>query len=178
MTYLPTEVAGRWVFLYLIFDIYRRKIVGWEVHDTDDADHAALAEGVAVNQTKPVMHGDNEATLKATTALAMRNWLGTKPLHSRPRMSNNNAFAKSAFRTAQYRPEFLKRGYKDLDLARSWASQFVQWHNVEHLQRAIRYVSPSQRHDGEDHEILTARHAAYLAARNANPRRGSGKTKN
>jgi transposase InsO family protein len=70
MTYLPTEIIGRWFHLYLILDIYSRKIVGWEVHETDDADHtarvvqrAALAEGIAANQTKPVLHGDYGATL-------------------------------------------------------------------------------------------------------------------
>jgi transposase InsO family protein len=61
MTYLPTQVQGRWFFLYLILDLYSRKIVGWEIHDTDDAEHAAhlakrtaLAEGVHALATKPV----------------------------------------------------------------------------------------------------------------------------
>lgn len=41
MTYLPANVQGQWFHLYLILDLYSRKIVGWEVHDTDHADHAA-----------------------------------------------------------------------------------------------------------------------------------------
>jgi transposase InsO family protein len=185
MTYLPTDIAGRWFYLYLILDIYSRKIVGWEVHETDDADHAArvvqraaLAEGIAANQTKPVLHGDNGATLKATTVLAMLHWLGIKPSYSRPRVSNDNAFAESAFRTAKYRPEYVRRGFKDLDQARDWASQFVHWYNVEHLHSGIRYVSPNQRHAGRDHEILAARHHLYLAAQAANPRRWTRNTRN
>ena len=86
MTYLPAQVMGRWFYLYLILDLYSRKIVGWEVHDADHADHAAhlvrrtaLAEGIAAMGTKPVLHGDNGSTLKATTVLAMLNWLGIKP---------------------------------------------------------------------------------------------------
>jgi transposase InsO family protein len=120
---LPTEIIGRWFYLYLILDIYSRKIVGWEAHETDDADHAArvvqraaLAEGIAANQTKPVPHGDNGATLKATTVPAMLHWLGIKPSYSRPRVSNDNAFAESAFRTAKYRPEYVRRGFKDLEI--------------------------------------------------------------
>jgi transposase InsO family protein len=77
MTYLPTDITGRWFYLYLILDIYSRKIVCWEVHETNDAEHAAhviqraaLAEGNAANQTKPVLQGDNGATLKETTVLA------------------------------------------------------------------------------------------------------------
>ena len=83
MTYLPAQVLGRWFHLYLILDLYSRKIVGWEVHDSDHADHAAhlvrrtaLAEGIAALAAKPVLHGDNGSTLKATTVLAMLNWLG------------------------------------------------------------------------------------------------------
>ena len=185
MTYSPTDIAGRWFFLYLILDIYSRKIVGWQVHETDDAEHAArvvqraaLSEGIAANQTKPVLLGDNGAPLKATTVLAMPNWLGIKLSYSRPWVSNDNAFAESAFRTAKYRPEFPRRGFKDLDQARSWASEFVHWYNIEHLHRGISYVSPNQRHAGKDHEALAARHAVYLAARNANPRGWSGNTAN
>ena len=41
MTFLPTQVAGRWFYLYLILDVYSRKIVGFEVHEEDACDHAA-----------------------------------------------------------------------------------------------------------------------------------------
>jgi transposase InsO family protein len=92
MTFLPTQVAGQWFYLYLILDLYSRKIVGWEIHDTDSADHAAhlvrrtaLAEGIHSATKRPVLHGDNGATLKATTVLAMLHWLGIKPSYSRPR---------------------------------------------------------------------------------------------
>lgn len=91
MTYLPTAVLGRWCYLYLILDLYSRKIVGWDVQAHDHADHAAhlvrrtaLAEGIAALTSKPVLHGDNGATLKATTVLAMLEWLGVKPSYSRP----------------------------------------------------------------------------------------------
>jgi hypothetical protein len=97
MTYLPAEVAGRWFYLYLILDVYNRKIVGFEVHDRDDADHAAhlvkrtaLAEGRAM-AAKPVLHGDNGVTLKATTVPSMslrrasaRHYIGTVPTAHRP----------------------------------------------------------------------------------------------
>ena len=103
MTYLPATVIGRWFHLYLILDLYSRKIVGWEVHANDSADHAvhlvrrtALAEGIAALSDKPVLHGDNGSTLKATTVLAMLNWLGVKPSYSRPRVSDDNAFYVAA----------------------------------------------------------------------------------
>ncbi len=185
MTYLPAKVAGRWFYLYLILDLYSRKIVGWEVHGEDNADHAAhlvrrtaLAEGIAACASKPVLHGDNGATLKATTVLAMLHWLGVKPSYSRPRVSDDNAFAESLFRTAKYRPEFPADGFVDLDGARAWAVRFTHWYNFEHKHSGIRYVSPAQRHAGEDQAILEARHAVYMAARTRKPARWSGATRN
>ncbi len=185
MTYLPAQIAGRWFHLYLIMDLYSRKIIGWDVHPTDHSDHAAhllrrtaLVEGIAALNVKPVLHGDNGSTLKATTVLAMLQWLGVKPSYSRPRVSDDNAYAEALFRTAKYRPEFPAQGFADLDAARRWACDFVHWYNVEHRHSGIRYVSPEQRHAGDDHAILAARHALYQQARARHPARWSGDTRN
>ena len=186
MTYLPTQIAGRWFFLYLILDVYSRKIVGFEVHDDDNADHAArlvsrtaLAEGIHAlpRAERPVLHGDNGATLKATTVLAMLWWLGVKPSYSRPRVSDDNAFVESLFRTAKYRPEFPASGFADLAAAREWARHFVHWYNHDHRHSGIGYVSPAQRHAGDDVAILAARHELYLKARERNPARWSSSTR-
>ena len=184
MTFLPSVVAGRWFYLYLILDLYSRKIVGWEVHETDSADHAAhlvrrtaLAEGIHTAGQKPVLHGDNGATLKATTVLAMLHWLGIKPSYSRPRVSDDNAYAEALFRTAKYRPEFPAKGFVGLEEARAWGGRFVHWYNVEHRHSGIGYVTPGQRHTGEDQALLAARHKVYTRARAANPRRWSGATR-
>ena len=73
-----------------------RKIVGHEVHETDQAEHAAhlvrrtaLAEGIHARAHRPVLHGDNGASVKGTTVLAMLHWLGIAPSHSRPRVSDD-----------------------------------------------------------------------------------------
>lgn len=185
MTYLPTATTGRWFYLYLILDLYSRKIVGWEVHESDSAEHAAhlvrrtaLSEGIHAAIAKPVLHGDNGATLKATTVLAMLHWLGIKPSYSRPRVSNDNAYAESLFRTAKYRPEFPIQGFTNLDEAQNWAAHFVHWYNTVHRHSGIRYVTPAQRHAGEDRAILCARHDLYTRACEANPRRWSRGTRN
>ncbi len=108
-----------------------------KAHDADHLDHpahlvhrTALAEGVAAMGAKPVLHGDNGSTLKATTVLVMLNWLGVKPSYSRPRVSDENAYAQSLFRTAKYRPEFPAKGFADLDQARTWVNGFVHWYNL------------------------------------------------
>lgn len=136
-------------------------IVGAEVHESDDSEHAvhlvrrtALAEGIAAMDIKPALHGENGSTLKAATVLAMLNWLGIKPSYSRPRVSDDNAFAESLFRTAKYRPEFPAQGFETLDGARAWAAEFVRWYSVV-----------EQRHTGQDQAILAARHTLYRQAR-------------
>jgi transposase InsO family protein len=91
VTFLPATVQGRWFCLYLILDIYSRKIVGFEVHDTDSADHAAhlarrtaLAEGVHAMPVRPVLHGDNGATLKGTTVWpCCTGWVSNRLIHGR-----------------------------------------------------------------------------------------------
>ncbi len=168
--------------MHLILDLYSRKIVAWEVHDVDHTDHAvhlvrltALTEGIITMGTKPVLrHGDNGSTLKATTVLAMLKWVGVKPSYSRPRVSDDSAYAESPFRPAKYRPEFPAKGFVDLDQARTRAAGFIHWYNFDHRHSEIRCVSPAQRHAGDDHAILAARHILYLQARKRNPSRWSG----
>lgn len=185
MTFLASRVVGQWFYLYLILDVYSRKIVGFEVHASDSSDHAvellrrtALAEGIHALEQRPVLHGDNGATMKATTVLAMLHWLGITPSYSRPRVSDDNAFVEALFRTAKYRPAFPASGFADLQAARLWANQFVSWYNHEHRHSGIRYVSPAQRHEGHDEQILARRHALYQKAREANPARWSRHTRN
>jgi putative transposase len=185
VTFLPRRVQGRWFYLYLILDLYSRKVVGFEVHDSDQAEHAAhlvrrtaLAEGIHARAVRPVLHGDNGPSVKGTTVLAMLHWLGIAPSHSRPRVSDDNAYAEALFRTAKYRPEFPAAGFADLAEARHWAAEFVRWYNEEHRHSGIRYVTPAQRHAGGDGPVLAARHALYRRAREANPRRWSGRTRN
>lgn len=89
----------------------------------------------------------------------------------------HNAFAESLFRTAKYRPEFPHNGFADLESAREWVVAFVRWDNHEHRKSGIAYVTPAQRHAGEDHSILAARHVLYTQARAVNPTRSPRHTR-
>ena len=178
VTYLPSQVKGQFFYLYVILDVFSRKIVSWEVHANDSAEHAtellkrtALSENLAACARKPVLHGDNGATLKATTVLAMLRWLGMTPSYSRPRVSDDNAYAESVFRTAKYRPEFPQHGMPDLVQARLWASRFAHWYNEEHLHSGIGWVTPSARHAGRDKALLEGRRAVYAQAQARHPQR-------
>lgn len=80
-------------------------------------------------------------------------------------------YAESVFRTAKYRPELHPEGFADLEQSRQWASELVHWYNYDHRHSGIRYVSPAQRHAGEEQAIRQAREEVYEAARARNPRR-------
>ena len=99
----------------------------------------------------------------------MLHWLGIKPSYSRPRVSDDNAFVESLFRTAKYRPEYPARGFCDLASARQWAAEFVHWYNHEHRHSGIQFVTPQQRHTGQDKVILTHRHQVYEQAKQNRP---------
>ncbi|NVN55970.1 transposase family protein [bacterium Scap17] len=121
-----------------------------------------------------ILHSDNGSPMKAATFLEKLYDLGITPSYSRPRVSNDNAFAESAFKTLKYRPGFPIDGFATLAEAQDWVQQFTEWYNHEHRHSALRYVTPSQRHDGEAKGILTQRREVFEAAKQRHPERWSG----
>lgn len=183
ITYLPTIVRGIFFYLYLILDLYSRKIVGWEVHDEESATHAAtlfrlsyLREGL--NGTMLTLHSDNGSPMKGATMLTTLQRLGVVPSFSQPSVSNDNPYSEALFRTLKYTPAYPDGPFETLDKARAWVAAFVSWYNEQHLHSSIQFVTPGQRHRGEDHEILRQRAAVYEAAKLQNPIRWSGDIRN
>ena len=182
ITYLATSIRGRFFYLYLILDLFSRKIVGWEVFERECAEHAAtvfhkahLREGVQAEDL--VLHSDNGAPMKGATMLATLQRLGVVPSFSRPAVSNDNPFSEALFKTLKYRPQFPSQPFESLATARTWVHAFVHWYNEEHRHSALKFVTPGQRHRGEDTEILRQRKDLYTAARAQHPARWSGPTR-
>ncbi|MGH7654736.1 MAG: transposase, partial [Gemmatimonadaceae bacterium] len=183
ITYLKTPVRGLYCYLYLMLDIWSRKIVGWQVYDVESADCAAalFTDTCAAHRLDPrgiVLHADNGGPMKGATMLVTLERLGVLPSFNRPRVSNDNAFSESLFRTLKYRPEYPAQPFADLAAARAWVGQFVHWYNTVHLHSAIRFVTPAARHAGRDTAQLRARQAVYAAARARHPARWSRATRN
>lgn len=183
ITYLPAAVKGQFWYLYLFEDIYSRKAVGWEVCAQESGEDAkAVLERCVLSEqcyrSPLVLHSDNGAPMKSATLLAKMQDMGITPSRSRPRVSNDNPYSESLFRTMKYCPQWPTKGFATLEAAQAWVRDFVQWYNHEHRHSRIRFVTPEQRHRGEDHGILEKRHAIYEAAKAANPARWSGKTRN
>lgn len=181
ITYLPTTVRGLWFYLYLVVDIWSRKIVGWNVHTEENGDKAALlARAAMMREGNPqglVWHSDNGSPMKAATLLATLLHLGVVASFSRPHVSDDNPFSESLFRTLKYRPEYPSQPFDTLEEARAWVQRFVAWYNNEHLHSAIGYVAPADRHNGDDLTKLEARRRTYERARAEHPERWTGKTR-
>lgn len=183
ISYLPSPVRGQYYYLYLVEDIYSRKIVGWEAHDCESGEKAAelMQRTVMAEQCfrKPlVLHSDNGSPMKSQTLLVKLYDLGITPSHSRPRVSNDNPYSESLFRTLKYCPQWPSQGFESLKTAREWVRDFVNWYNNEHCHSRIRFVTPAQRHRGEDREVLANRTELYKQAKAKNPARWSGETRN
>lgn len=182
ITYLRGPVRGAFFYLYVVMDVWSRKIVGWTLEAEESAELAqemlaAACEREGVRRDELVLHSDNGAPMKAATLLAFLQGIGVVPSFSRPSVSNDNPFSESLFRTAKYRPEFPRKPFDSIEKARAWAIWFVSWYNTEHRHSAIKFVTPQQRHDGEDVQILARRAELYEAAKARNPSRWTKKTR-
>jgi transposase InsO family protein len=183
ITYLRSSIRGAFFYLYLIVDIYSRKIVGWWVDDEESMDIAAdLIDRVTREQNVAkdalVLHADNGGPMKGSTMLATLHRLGVLASFSRPRVSDDNPYAEALFRTLKYRPGYPRKPFASVDDARAWVAGFVAWYNDEHLHSAIRYVTPNDRHARRDPRILAGRHRFYQAAKARTPRRWTRQTRN
>ena len=183
ITYLPTSIRGMFFYLYMIVDVFSRKIVGWEVHTQETGFNAAvlvqkaiLSEGCKLSP--PVLHQDNGSPQKGFTLRAKLEAMGITASYSRPHVSDDNPYSEALFRTVKYRPDYPYRGFETLDVARDWVHKFVRWYNHDHQHSAIRFVTPCQRHRGEEHEILAARRRVYEEAKARHPERWSRTTRN
>lgn len=178
ITFLPTCVKGRFYYLYMITDIYSRKIVGWEVHERQSDELASqlvrrtcLSEGVSGEDI--VLHSDNGSPMKGATMLATLQQLGVIPSFSRPSVSNDNPYSEALFKTLKYTPAYPSKPFENIEASRVWVLEFVRWYNNQHRHSGIKFVTPNDRHTGVDKMILENRKKVYQRAKASNPKRWS-----
>lgn len=182
ITYLRTSVRGQFYYLYMMMDVWSRKIVGFSVHEVECTEHAStlLCSALAAENCDGrglVLHADNGGPMKGATMKATIEKLGVLASYSRPSVSDDNAFSESLFRTLKYRPEYPHKAFASLEDARAWVERFVAWYNGVHLHSAIGFVTPADRHAGCADAILAARRAVYQRAKRRHPERWTGDTR-
>jgi transposase InsO family protein len=181
ITYLPTTVRGIWLYLYLVIDVWSRKVVAWDVAEREDpaiaadlVSRACLRERIIKGRKQPlVLHADNGNAMRAATLESRLEELGVLRSFSRPRVSNDNPYSESLFRTVKYRPDYPRKPFTSKDEACQWVASFVDWYNHQHRHSGIKFVTPQQRHSGQAGEICRHRTVVYEQARQRNPRRWS-----
>lgn len=179
ITSLATTVKGRFFYLYLFLDVFSRKIVGGEVFTRESAEQAATVFSQAYHreEVRPatrVLPADNGGPLKGATLLATLQRLGVMPSFSRPSVSDDNPFSAALFKTLKYPPGAPSQPFTGLEVARQWVAGFVAWDNETHRHSALPFVTPGQRHRGEDPALLDRRRQLYATARARHPERWSG----
>lgn len=182
ITWLNAHIKGQYYKLYLIIDMFSRLIVAYEVWETEKAEYAetlvrkaTLSQGTAGRPL--VLHSDNGSPMKAATFLATLEKLGVQSSFSRPRVSNDNPYSESLFKTMKYRPVYPNSGFASLEEARKWVQKFVNWYNHTHLHSGINFITPYQRHSGLDKEIMENRIKTYEEAKIRHPERWSRNTR-
>lgn len=179
ITYFRTsKYTGRFYYAYVIVDIYSRYIISAKVYDADNAQYAGefLADAFAKENIRPnqlVVHSDNGASMKANSTLALLDKKGVTFSHSRPRVSNDNPYSESLFRTLKYSGEYRypADGFQSLEQAQKWLDGFVHYYNVVHRHDGIRMVTPATRFRGMDKAILAKRKKTMQRARQQHPER-------
>jgi transposase InsO family protein len=179
ITWLKSEVRGLFYYCYMIKDIWKKNIVGWEIHDHESDELAAdmfKRLKTKYNLDGVRLHSDNGNPMKGATMLVTLHGLGVIPSFSRPRISNDNPFIESLFSTMKYMAGYPSV-FKSLGHAREWMAGFVDWYNTVHRHSAIGFVTPQQRDTGEDIEIFRKRNKTIFQARMRCPERWVGRVR-
>lgn len=168
VTLLPTATKGKFFYLYCIIDLYSRKIVGWLIANEESQDNAeALIEQTCDRRGIPrgqlTIHADRGAIQRADTVQKLMSLRGVLASYSRPRVSNDNAFIESFFKTLKYHHDY-PLFFAMLSGARAWIARFITWYNTKHHHRGLCGYTPQQVDDDSWKHTHRQRQAALDAA--------------
>ncbi|WP_255603223.1 DDE-type integrase/transposase/recombinase [Oscillochloris sp. ZM17-4] len=175
ITKLRGPQPGIWYQLYVVLDIFSRKIVGWRIETREDAElaEALIAESYTREGVQPhqlTLHADRGASMTSKTLAELLIDLGVAQSHSRPTISDDNPYAESQFKTMKYGPTYPDR-FASMDAARVWMRWFADWYNHEHKHSGIALLSPAVVHSGRAPEVIATRQVTLDAAYAAHPER-------
>jgi putative transposase len=172
ITKLPGPTKGVWFDAYVMIDIFSRYIVGHVVHTTETAVLATemMRNIFQIHGTPKIVHADRGTSMTSKSVAQLLDDLDVTRSHSRPRVSNDNPYSESWFKTVKFAPTFPEH-FGSLADARGYMGVFVEWYNHEHHHTGIGLYTPGEVHYGLTHQTRAARTAALTAARDKNPER-------
>jgi putative transposase len=178
-----TKLRGpaKWVHysLYVILDIFSRRVVGWLLADRESQVLAErlIADTITKHQVPPgqlTLHADRGSSMKSKPVALLLADLGVTKTHSRPHTSNDNPYSEAQFKTLKYHPHFPDR-FGCLEDARTFCRQFFDWYNNEHRHGSLALLTPNAVHYGQAEIILQRRAEVRLQAFHRHPERFRGK---
>lgn len=172
ITDLRSPWRGKAFKAYSIIDIFSRKLVGWRVEDRE-SDHLAVEmfqQAFASHGTPAVVHADSGPAMRSGLLKDLLAEHGVDQTHNRPRVSNDNPFSESEFRTMKYRPNY-PAVFTDLDHARDHLEGYVPWYNHHHKHSGIALFAPAEVHDGTWQELWNQRDRAQQVYYAGHPER-------
>jgi putative transposase len=172
ITDLRTPWRGVAFKAYSIIDIYSRKIVGWRVEEreVDDLAVEMFETAFCAHGTPTGVHADSGPAMRSGVLKTLLATLGITETHNRPRVSNDNPFSESEFRTMKYRPNYPGT-FETIEQARAYMTWYVPWYNGSHKHSGIALFSPDQVHDGSWHHLWEQRHTTQQAYYQSHPER-------
>jgi putative transposase len=174
ITKLATLRKGVFLHAYVIIDLFSRYVVGWMVAVKECKHLAAqlFAETVARHGIEPGLrvHSDRGAAMKSDTLALLLSTLGVDQSFSRPRVSNDNPFQESHFKTMKYQPDYPGR-FGTVDHARAWLQEFFRWHNNDHHHSGLALFTPAEVFFERVAAVHAVRQGALDAAFNLHPER-------
>jgi transposase InsO family protein len=156
--------------LYVTIDVFSRMIVAWrlETREDDDLARDMFEDAFTRHGARPrVVHSDGGPAMTSRTLTGLFRDLGIEVSRNRPRVSNDNPFSESLFKTAKYTPTYPTH-FDGIEHARAWAEGFVAWYNHDHHHSGLEGHTPADVHDGTWAEVhqhrvttMTRLHAAH-----------------
>jgi transposase InsO family protein len=175
ITKLMGPVKWSYFYLYVILDIFSRRVVGWRIEHAESAAQFKelfidAMEKHAVPRNQLTLHADRGGPMKAKTTALMLVDLGVLKSHSRPHTSNDNPFSEAHFKTLKYQPEF-PRNFETIEQARAFCRRFFAWYNQDHHHAGIGLMTPDQIHFGQAETVYAARQSTLNTAFLSTPER-------
>ncbi|MET3165570.1 UNVERIFIED_ORG: transposase InsO family protein [Arthrobacter sp. UYEF10] len=172
ITKLAGPVRGKYFDCYMMIDIHSRFIVGAHVHANESAVLAVemMREIFGIHGIPQVVHADRGTSMTSKTVAALLSDLEVTRSHSRPRVSNDNPYSESLFKTMKYGPTFPER-FASLGDARAFINEFVDWYNHHHQHSGIGFHTAANVHYRLAAGVAKQRSETLAAARAKHPNR-------
>ncbi|MDJ0377804.1 IS3 family transposase [Cryobacterium sp. PH31-L1] len=159
-------------YLYLIIDVFSRYPIGWCIETYISRKRAVtlFTDAIATHGAPTVVHSDNGSSMRSKDLIDALEGNGIITSYSRPRVSDDNPFSESLFKTIKYDPSSPDR-FDHRDHARQWTQDFLDLYATEHRHSGLSRHTPASVFDGTAHLVQAQRQRALDVYYDQHPER-------